>query len=267
MKFKFGIPLDNQEGYLDFVKFSVSRQGDFYLVPLPDFLSRTGLHYSFHASGVIHLKTWKPKITIDMPGIADIAKHITDFVSLLKSFFKLPSSGKLLISILPNPERFVSRVTPNRFILNIRTAFDTMVLAAVNDYKDLPYAFEFLRNRGYLKRKESATIINLESGECSVFHPWEITDVKGLHELYPWMPNELLKYKGMITTFDPAKPEEFPFLKTGAFRSWVEPMKEMMERLSDANVVMIKKKKVKSLDKLFTHHGAALNRKKVIQIT
>jgi hypothetical protein len=37
----------------------------------------------------------------------------------------------------------------------------------------------------------------------------------------------------------------------------VDPMTEMIERLSDANVAIVEEKLVKSLDKLFTHYAAA----------
>lgn len=81
------------------------------------------------------------------------------------------------------------------------------------------------------------------------------------------MSNKLYEYKGIMTTFDPSKPEEFPLMKSQVFQSWIDPMKEMMEKLSEANVTMEEETKIKKLEEFFTQHSLVLNRKNIIQIT
>jgi hypothetical protein len=202
-----------------------------------------------------------------MPATSDLIRILSDYASLVQTFFKSPSSGRLLISVLPNPERFIIELSPTRITMDTRSAFDAMILATVEDYKSLPYAFEVLRNYGYLKPRESVTILNLDSGEVSIFHPWQINDTRNLMKSYPKTPYEIYRYEGMITTYDPSKPEEHPFIKSKIFRPWVDPIKEMMKRLSQANVTMIKETMFEKFDNLLVQYTSILDRKRIIQIT
>ena len=51
---------------IDLFKFAISRDNSFYIVPLPFLFQGTGFHWSFHPSGVSHLRTTNPKISVNV---------------------------------------------------------------------------------------------------------------------------------------------------------------------------------------------------------
>jgi len=114
---------------IDLFKLATSRDNSFYIIPFPSLFKGTGLYLSFHPSGVIHLRTSNPRISVGF--------HLDEFTKMLsldacktsfESFLRPPRLGaSALIAIISTRriQKSLHQVGANTFLMDLQNSLIT----------------------------------------------------------------------------------------------------------------------------------------------
>jgi hypothetical protein len=256
------------EAFFDVLKIHRATRGDIYLVMFPELFRPTGLHFSIHGSGSWHVGTEKPHLNYPLPRMEELSKHFQDNASgIFEAMVKPPKPGyPALIWILPDPEGFVVTSRGNRYILDASAALDASTIAAVDDTANLADALLQLRTTGYIDRNSAVTIISLESGEISIYRPWDTACEADVRACPTWQ-RELSKYRGFIATFETPSHGSLPrCIETPVFKPLLEPMEELFESLP-AQLPIGCSPKIRKFERHLEELGKRAQRKEVLHLS
>lgn len=266
VKYKIGLTVSGASQKpaqaIDLFKFATSRDNSFYMVPLPSLFSGTGFHWSFHPSGVSHLRTTNPKMSVDV--------HMNEFIKMLspdaykisfEHFLRPPRFGApALIAIISTKHvrKCLYQTGANKFLIDLQKLFDYMTLATVRDTSDLPYAIPKLRSLGYLQEGDNIIITPTELDEFSIFYDCSSHKIQN--------SEYLRKLGGYFFTMEKPTTGGFERLfHLPMFKPLFEPMQEFMNKLDKADVKLANPNMNNLNDTLKTEH--ILQKKKVLELT
>ena len=225
----------------DLFKFATSKDNSFYMVPFPSLFKGTGLHLSFHPSGVSHLRTTNPKISVDIRMDELIKLLSLDAYKIsFEHFLRLPRSGTpALIAIISDRQvqECIYKIGANNFLIDVWKLFNCMTLAAVKDTLDLPFAIPKLRSLGHIKEGDNIVITPTELNEFSIFHDRSSHKIQDLEYLLPSEKEYIRKFGGYFFTIEKSIEGGYEsFFHSPLFKPLFEPMQEFMNKLDRAGI-------------------------------
>jgi hypothetical protein len=151
--------------------------------------------------------------------------------------------------------------------LDASAALDASTIATIDDTANLADALLQLRTSGYIDGNSAVTIISLESGEISIYRPWN-TAYENEVQACPTWQRELSKYRGFITTFETPSHGSLPrYIETPMFKPVVEPMEELFESLPASKLPIGCSPKIREFERHLEELGKRVQRKELLHLS
>jgi hypothetical protein len=132
-KHRISIPLSaagpQDPKYFDLMKMDTTTDRSIIMAPLPSFMGDTGLHFSFHPSGVRHIRTTNPRQNVDILNLEGTILNRDNFRSFFDQLLAEPRTGyeafiMMISKVKENVVQLLCRLI-KVFLANLRVSINT----------------------------------------------------------------------------------------------------------------------------------------------